>query len=271
MVGVKRHMVRILSTGLLIAVCCGTVDASVVLPQGLQPGEQYRIAFVTSGHVYAQNRWMPYYNDFVNAAANNSEELSKLDLSWRAIAGGDNGGVTAAANSLTRIGTDDPDLPIYTLDGQLFATGNQQLWSGELSTFIHVDEFGNTVGQDRVWTGTYWNGGHAQVNGYSRYWLGQRLISHSDYGPSVYGLTRPDLPAGEFGYDNWSNKLPPTEGGKWAYAGIGDQRSLGRLYAISDAITYNSPVPEPATIAVWSVLGLCGVGYGVRRKMRRAF
>ena len=30
-----------------------------------------------------------------------------------------------------------------------------------------------------------------------------------------------------------------------------------------------NPVPEPATIAVWSILGLCGVGYGVRRKMKK--
>ena len=28
-------------------------------------------------------------------------------------------------------------------------------------------------------------------------------------------------------------------------------------------------VPEPSTIAVWSVLGLCGVGYGLRRKKRK--
>ncbi len=33
---------------------------------------------------------------------------------------------------------------------------------------------------------------------------------------------------------------------------------------------YSNAVPEPATIAVWSILGLCGVGYGLRRKMRRA-
>ena len=36
-----------------------------------------------------------------------------------------------------------------------------------------------------------------------------------------------------------------------------------------DFITVNSPIPEPATIAVWSILGLCGVGYGLRRKMRK--
>ena len=33
---------------------------------------------------------------------------------------------------------------------------------------------------------------------------------------------------------------------------------------------YINPVPEPATIAVWSVLGLCGIGYGARRNIRRA-
>ena len=30
-----------------------------------------------------------------------------------------------------------------------------------------------------------------------------------------------------------------------------------------------NPVPEPATVVVWSVLGLCGVGYGLRRKKRK--
>ena len=33
---------------------------------------------------------------------------------------------------------------------------------------------------------------------------------------------------------------------------------------------HSNPVPEPATIAVWSILGLCGVGYGLRRKMMRS-
>ena len=31
-----------------------------------------------------------------------------------------------------------------------------------------------------------------------------------------------------------------------------------------------NPVPEPATIAVWSILGLSGIGYGVRRKVKKA-
>ena len=29
-------------------------------------------------------------------------------------------------------------------------------------------------------------------------------------------------------------------------------------------------VPEPATVTVWSLLGLCGVGYGVRRRTKKA-
>ena len=33
---------------------------------------------------------------------------------------------------------------------------------------------------------------------------------------------------------------------------------------------FTAPVPEPATIAVWSLIGLCGVGYGVRRRMKKA-
>ena len=36
------------------------------------------------------------------------------------------------------------------------------------------------------------------------------------------------------------------------------------------SLSENNPVPEPATIAVWSLIGLCGVGYGVRRRMKQA-
>lgn len=33
----------------------------------------------------------------------------------------------------------------------------------------------------------------------------------------------------------------------------------------------NTAVPEPTTIAIWSLLGLCGVGYGLRRKTKKTF
>lgn len=39
-------------------------------------------------------------------------------------------------------------------------------------------------------------------------------------------------------------------------------------FSISDG--GGSAVPEPATLALWSVLGLCGVGYGLRRRGKKA-
>ena len=48
--------------------------------------------------------------------------------------------------------------------------------------------------------------------------------------------------------------------------GVGYNSVTNETHAI---LLSTNPVPEPATIAVWSILGLCGVGYGLRRRKRK--
>lgn len=111
-------------------------------------------------------------------------------------------------------------------------------------------------------------------------------------GVSDYVGTMPPvgiLPNGSEG-DEFSGVYLPT-----GYAGetlsgtgsfTGDFASLGivvgDVYSVSwesnglqsiefiAAPSSSSPVPEPATIAVWSLVGVFGVGCGVRRKMKKA-
>jgi hypothetical protein len=52
----------------------------------------------------------------------------------------------------------------------------------------------------------------------------------------------------------------------WTFSGNGFTETV--VYNLG-ATNGSSLVPEPTTIAMWSLLGLCGVGYGLRRKNKK--
>lgn len=126
----------------------------LVVPAGLNPGDQYRIAFVTSTTTDATSTNIAYYNTFVNDVANASGSLlAPLDATWTAIA--ETPGVSALANI-----DSTSTLPIYRLDGTLVGTSSDELincWrtSSCLSAGILFQEDGVSLAQasPNVWTG----------------------------------------------------------------------------------------------------------------------
>lgn len=84
----------------------------------------------------------------------------------------------------------------------------------------------------------------------------------------VHELLSNSFPGMTWGYD--AHSLFFKSVGSSNYNGNGGGSVPNEGWHIEFEISAANPVPEPATIAVWSVLGLCGIGYGVRRKMRRA-
>ena len=124
--------------------------ADIFLPDGLSPGDKYRIVFVTSGTRDATSSNINDYNTHVNTAANAvgavTAPLNQTD--WKAI------GSTASINALVNTGTNSVGVPIYLVDGtSLVASDNADLWDGELLSTIDLDEFGMTI-SSFVWTGT---------------------------------------------------------------------------------------------------------------------
>ena len=125
--------------------------APVVVPAGLQQGDQYRVAFITSTTRDATSADIADYNLFVAAAANSAAELAALATDWRAIAS------TEAIDARDNTGTNPAvsvGVPVYRLDGQLVAESNIDLWDDTINVPILVSEFGTALTQTFVWTGT---------------------------------------------------------------------------------------------------------------------
>ena len=119
-------------------------------PTGLNPGDEYRLVFVTSTSTNAASSNIADYNAVVSSAANGSPELAALATTWTAIAS--TSSVDARDNSNTNF-TISLGAPIYRLDDTLVASDNSDLWNGSLGAAISLDESANLAG-GQVWTGT---------------------------------------------------------------------------------------------------------------------
>ena len=201
----------------------------IVPPVG--PGEDYHLAFVTSETTQATETSIDYYNDFVNAAAAND---GMGEVVWSCI--GSTSVVDARDNALV-------SAPVYRLDGTPIAGGFADMWDGTLSVPLNRTEFGDEL-DGLVWTGTDPDG----YGNVSRY-----------LGSSVYQ-----------GNTICFGKTEQSDLG-WINDGFVVSSNEYHLYALSPALTNCSPipVPEPSTLAIWSLLGLTGAGVvGWRRKRR---
>lgn len=115
---------------LLSIVCswflCGIVSAAIVIPPpGLNPGDQYRLVFVTSDATTASSDDIATYNSFVNAQASTVSAAGFPTSGWSAIAS--TVSVDARDNTGTNGGT---GVPIYRVDGVKIADDYVDLWNG---------------------------------------------------------------------------------------------------------------------------------------------
>ncbi len=228
----------IAAIGLAVVGVASTAHAlPITTPTGLSPGDQYRLAFVTSARTIATSDDIADYNSVVNWVAGNQPELLALGPIWKAIASTPT--VDARDNTSTR--WTDPDAPIYLLDGTTkIADYNMDLWDGSIDNFFNVDESGATSEWTYVWTGTI-----AAGVGTLNYQLGNTVVS-GGYSWSTLGRT-----------DETVNP--------WVRSGsVGAQGGINPLYALSSILTVQaSTIPEPGTLILF------GVGLAFRAVARR--
>jgi hypothetical protein len=225
-----------------LALCCAwnmpaRADLIIATPAGLNPGDQFRIVFLTVGTTQATSSDIGYYNTFVsNDAINqaggvgNTVVYGGTTLTWTAIAS------TNAVSAISNIGSFG--VPVYLASGTRITPSDTVtgLWSGSLlapiNEFLTAPFFFNTS----VWTGTLPNG-----TGAGSFTLG----SGSEFG-STPGLS------------NKSNS-------EWVETGATPSNFSSNMYGISQVLT---AVPEPST-CIMVVAGLaCGGSSMVRRRKR---
>ena len=119
------------------------VDAEIIIPPpGLEPGDQYRLIFTTSQRRDATSSDINVYNDFVQSVADSSPELAALDSEWRALASTED--VLAIDNTRTNFSQEGLGLPIYRVDGQLWAPNYLFNIGGPFAT-LAIDERGQPI------------------------------------------------------------------------------------------------------------------------------
>ena len=138
--------------GLVLVLTAGPSNAQSLLePEGLSPGDQYRVLFITEGRRDAASDQISDYNDFVNAeAARTSSVLAGLPTTFSAV------GSTATVDAIDNIalGGGADDLPIFLVDGTLFATSSLDLFDGSYGNDVFRDQFSFHPHSVAYWTGS---------------------------------------------------------------------------------------------------------------------
>jgi hypothetical protein len=120
-----------------------------------QPGDSYRLAFVSSATTQATSTDISTYNAFVQGVAN---AAGLGAATWKVI------GSTATVDARDNTGTNPgggAGVAVYLTDGSTpFASGNNDLWNGA-NVVLNRDQNGNVLNDDRIFTGSEANGTRA--------------------------------------------------------------------------------------------------------------
>ena len=207
-----------------------------------QAGDTYRLTFITRPTFTATSTNIDDYNVFVQGVANGSS-LGLGSATWKVIGSTDT--VDARTNTGTNLG------PVgeatFLMDGStIFAQNYADLWNGtamegpNLFAAPDLDEEGVFLAEGRVFTG------------------------------SNNGLNTSFRQLGDASGVTETGTNQPNNNQRWLIQFNQSQTNPSRFYALSDPLTIQEAVvPEPASVAIWSILGLGLAGLGVYRARRK--
>jgi hypothetical protein len=214
----------------------------MLIPSDLNPGDQFRVIFVSSTKRDAQSANIADYDQFITnlAVAAGIDTYFGSPVMWQAL------GSTSTVNAVDRLPLTLDSPPLYRIDGAVVSLAVPNLWTfTNIANPINQTESGDVV-SGPVWTGT----GYGGTGNY--YPLGDPYPrSLTEYGfADMYQI-------GWLSYDVAINFNSPH-----------DIIANMRLYGYSSVLTIPSAaaVPEPTTMLLLG-LGLIGLA-GIRRKCK---
>jgi len=230
-----------------LAVPTAATPISINTPAGLNPGDRFRIAFVTRATTTGSSSNIASYNLFVNTAAGGATYNGSA-VTFYAI------GSTATVNAYDNIRSTTMNDPVYLAGGALVApsiTGANGLWSGALVNRIATDIDGTVVSPNG-------NGNDVYV------YTGSLVDGTASSEPLGYLL-----PGAPPFFLTSTGKATGGTDAAWIRDGGGSNADFSRsLYGISETLTV-APVPEPSTY-VMALAGLACGGYSLFRRRQRA-
>ena len=237
-----------------LAVPTAAAPVSINTPAGLNPGDRFRIAFVTGTTTTGSSSDIASYNLFVNTAAGGATYNGSV-VTFYAI------GSTATVNAFDNIRSTTMNDPVYLAGGALVApsiTGTSGLWSGALVNRIATDIDGTVVSPD--------GGGNARL-----VFTGSLVNGTASSKPlGYYYPGSPPFVPGQF-----QASIGQATGGTdaaWIRDGnYGTAVVRQSLYGISETLTVASPssVPEIDPAGMGSVLALVTGALGLLEQRRR--
>ena len=226
----RRHVVLFLSLMLPIH-----ATAVSLIPAGLNPGDQFRLVFVTDSTTNAFSGDINYYNGIVDGEADTATALLSAsenpfgNITWYVIASTST--VDARDNTMTNDSVVDPSVPIFLINNanSPVALTNADLWDGDILNAINssfTTDNRNATGLPAVWTGTT-SSGVAD------------LISPLGSGSAIQG------------YSTQTNS-------QWIAQDPYESYAISYLYGLSEVLEVPTvPVPEPPIYAaLLSAFGL---------------
>ena len=226
----------------------GVLDSST----GLQPGDQYRLIFLTSTTTNALSSDITTYNSFVQATAAASTAYPGLGGgTWNIM------GSTLTDDARDNTGTNPTaatGVPIFLTDGfTLLASSNAELWSAPSAVPVTLDENGTEVSNTstRVFTGSFNNG--------------TGVGAGSGGGANGDGTGSGDTALGVLDGQGVQTGQPVNanvglELNFWIREWKEPAANSLPVYALSEPLTV---IPEPSSVAL---LGLALTGFFVRRR-----
>ncbi len=194
----------------------------------LNPGDQYRVLFVTSGTTQATSSDIGTYNTFVQAAAAAGSVTSSLGLTWQALA---STSAVSAQDNANVFPADSSPVSFFNSDGGLLALSAADLLDDSLLSPPQFTEDGAALFTS-VWTGSD---------------IDASLFAGSELGSAVpvVGLADASI--------------------LWLAVSRTPSLDSLPLYGLSSVATVPSAVPEPATITLTAV-GILLVSAAARRR-----
>lgn len=254
---------RAVLSGVLAVAClafASHADAAIqTQPASLMPGDQYRLVFVTSSGSNQSSTDIAFYNTHVSNVANSVPALASLSVDWKAI------GSTSAVNARQNTGTDPTPagptgVPIFLVDGTLFATNYDDLWDGSpIGQNLNITETGNPLTQTN----------HSTPNGWV--WTGSDNFGFTYFGQ--FGGPLGSGPTTAVG-NSKPNGGVDTSGGAdgWMFDTTAHNSHTASFYAMSGVLTVPGDpnvVPEAASVLTWLGLSLAVVVGGSLRRGRQ--